>query len=89
MCVCEVARRRVGKAKPHLGALVAGKVVPPSNAGRSDTVETAFMQRDRHVQHVEPKGPPDLAERVRMVWQNASGCNQRVRVEAAMARWSR
>jgi len=58
----------------------AAVVVPPrATAVPSDTAETAPTQRDRHVQHI--------AKHERMAWQNASGYNNRARVEAAMNRW--
>jgi len=66
----------------------AGVVVPPRvSAVPSDTVETALTQRDGHLQRVEPRGSPDIAEHGRMAWQNASGYNRRARVEATMNRW--
>ncbi len=74
-----------GVAQRHPEAAV---VVPPrATAGPSDTAETAPTQRDGHLQRVEPRGSPDIAEHGRMVWQNASGYNKRARVEAAMNRW--
>ena len=45
----------------------AAVVVPPrATAVPSDTAETASTQCDGHVQHVEPKGSPDIAEHGRM-----------------------
>jgi len=65
----------------------AAVVVPPhATAVPSDTAETAPTQRDGHLQHVEPRGSPDIAEHGRMAWQNASGYNRRARVEATMNR---
>ncbi len=58
----------------------AAVVVPPrATAVPSDTAETAPTQRDGHLQRI--------AEHGRMAWQNASGYNQRARVEATMSRW--
>jgi len=66
----------------------AAVVIPPrATAVPSDTAESAPTQRDGHVQHVEPRGSPDIAEHGRMAWQNASGYNRRARVEATMSRW--
>jgi len=66
----------------------AAVVIPPrATAVPSDTAESAPTQRDGHVQHVEPKGSPDIAKHGRMAWQNASGYNRRARVEATMSRW--
>ena len=45
----------------------------------SDTAETAPTQRDGHLRHI--------AERGRMARQNASGYNNRARVEATMNKW--
>jgi len=66
----------------------AAVVIPPrATAVPSDTAESAPTQRDGHVQHVEPRGSPDIAKHGRMAWQNASGYNRRARVEASMSRW--
>jgi len=81
----------------------AAVVVPPrATAVPSEMAESAPTQRDGHLQHVEPRGSPDIAEHGRlqavsrpvppgdrfvMAWQNASGYNRRARVEAAMNRW--
>jgi len=74
-----------GVAERHPDAAV---VVPPrAGAVPSDTAESAPTQRDGHLQHVEPRGSPDIAEHGRMAWQNASGYNRRARVEASMSRW--
>ena len=60
----------------------AAAVVPlRPTAVPSDTAETTPTQRDRHLQHVEPRGSPDveprgspdIAEHGRMAWQKASG----------------
>ena len=64
-------------AQRHPDAAVI--VSPRANAVPSDTAETAPTQRDGHIQHI--------AEHGRMGWQNASGYNRRVRVEATMNRW--
>ncbi len=57
----------------------AAVVVPPrATAVPSDTAESAPTQRDGHLQCI--------AECGRMAWQNASGYNQRARIEAAMNR---
>ncbi len=59
-------------------------IVPPrSNAVPSDTAETAPTQRDRHLQHVEPRGSPDIAEHGRMAWQKASGYTGRAKARRA------
>lgn len=64
----------------------AAIIVPPrSNAVPSETAEIAPTQRDRHLQHVEPKGSPDIAKHGRMTWQKASGYGKRARAETAMA----
>ena len=66
----------------------AAVVVPPrATAVPSDTAATAPTQRDRHLQHVEPRGSPDIAEHGRVAWQRASGTTTRARAEATMARW--
>ncbi len=66
----------------------AAVVVPPlTTAVPSDTAETAPTQRDRHLQHVEPRGSPDIAEHGRMTWQRASGYTVRARAEAAISRF--
>jgi len=45
----------------------AAAIVPPrATAVPSDTVESEPTQRDRHLQHVEPKGSPDIAKHGRM-----------------------
>jgi len=83
-----------GYDQDRVYASVAGRhpeaavVVPPrTSAVPSDTAETAPTQRDGHLQRVEPRGSPDIAEHGRMAWQNASGYNRRARVEATMSRW--
>ena len=53
----------------------------------SDTAATAPTQRDRHLQHVEPKGSPDIAKHGRMAWRKASGYTTRARAEAAIGRF--
>ncbi len=66
----------------------AAIVVPPrSTAVPSETAESEPTQCDRHLQHVEPRGSPDIAEHGRMGWQKASGYTKRARVEATMGRW--
>jgi transposase len=68
----------------------AAVVVPlRSTAVPSETAETAPTQRDRHLQHVEPRGSPDIAEHGRMARQKASGYTARARAEAAIAGSSR
>ena len=58
----------------------AAVVVPPrANAVPSDTAESAPTQRGDHLQQI--------AEHGRRAWQNASGYNNRARVEATMNRW--
>ncbi len=52
---------------------------PRSSAGPSDTAETAPARRDRHLWCI--------AERGRIGWQKAPGCNWRALVEADIARW--
>ena len=71
-----------GVAARHPEAAV---IVPPrATAVPSDTAGTAPTQRDRHLQHVEPRGSPDIAEHGRMAWQKASGTTTRARAEAAI-----
>ena len=53
----------------------------------SEAAETAPTQRDRHLQHVEPRGSPDIAEHGRMAWQKAPGYTTRARAEAAIGRF--
>jgi len=66
----------------------AAVIVPPrATAVPSEMAESAPTQRDGHLQRVEPRGSPDIAEHGRMAWQNASGYNKRARVEATMNRW--
>ncbi len=68
-----------GVATRHPGADV---IIPPrSSAVPSDKVETAPIQRDRHLQII--------AERGRMAWQKASGHNHRALVESGISRWKR
>jgi len=63
-------------------------IVPPHvTAVPSETAETAPTQRDRHLQHIEPRGSPGIAEHGRMVWQKASGYTRRALAEAAIGRW--
>ena len=64
-------------------------VVPPRasavpSAGKGDG--DCQNQRDRHTQLVEPRGSPDMAERGRMGWQQATGNGRRNQAETAMAR---
>lgn len=60
----------------------ADAVVPPrSNAVPSDTAGTAPTRRDAH--------PRLIAERGRMGWRKASGCDRRALVEADASRWKR
>jgi len=66
----------------------AAIIVPPrANAVPSETAETAPTQRDRHLQHVKPRGSPDIAEHGRMARQKASGYTKRARAETGMARF--
>jgi len=66
----------------------AAVIVPPRvTAVPSETAETAPMQRDRHLQHVEPRGSPGIAEHGRAAWQEASGHTTRARAEAAISRF--
>ncbi len=66
----------------------AAIIVPPrSTAVPSETAETAPTQRDRHLQSVEPRGSPDIAEHGRAAWQKASGYTKRARAEAAIGRF--
>jgi len=66
----------------------AAVVVPPrATAVPGDTAATAPTQRDRHLQHVKPRGSPDIAEHGRMAWQKASGYTTRARAEAAIGRF--
>ncbi len=66
----------------------AAIIVPPrANAVPSETAETAPTQRDGHLQHVEPRGSPDIAKHGRVAWQAASGYTKRARAETAMSRF--
>jgi Transposase DDE domain len=57
-------------------------IVPPrSNAVPSETAQTAPTPRDRHLELI--------AERGRLGWQKASGCNRRALAEAAVSRCKR
>ena len=63
-------------------------IVPPrTTAVPSDTAETAPTQRDRHLQHVEPRGSPDIAEHGRMAWQKASGYTGRAKADTGISRF--
>jgi hypothetical protein len=68
-----------GAAARHADAAVA--VPPRPGAAPSGTAETAPTRRDAHLRCI--------AERGRMGWRKASGCNWRAPVEADMARWKR
>jgi len=57
--------------------------VPSSDKGASG----AQSPRERHIQHVEPRGSPDMAERGRMGSQAATGYGRRNRAETAMLRY--
>ncbi len=66
----------------------AAIIVPPrTTTVPSDTVETAPTQRDRHLQHVEPKGSPGIAEHGRMAWEAASGYTKHARAKTGMSRF--
>jgi len=66
----------------------AAIIVPPrANAVPRDTAATAPTQRDRHLQHVEPRGSPDIAKHGRLAWQAASGYTKRARAETGMSRF--
>jgi len=67
----------------------AAVVVPPRAVAAvpGDTAATAPTQRGRHLQHVKPRGSPDIAEHGRMAWQKASGYTTRARAEAAISRF--
>jgi hypothetical protein len=45
--------------------------------------------RDRNLQHVEPRGSPDIAEHGRMAWQKASGYHWRALMEADISHFER
>jgi len=63
-------------------------IVPPRcTAVPSETATTAPTQRDRHLQHVEPRGSPGIARHGRAAWQKASGYTRRARAEAAIGRF--
>jgi len=63
-------------------------IVPPrSTAVPSETVETVRTQRDRHLQHFEPRCLPGIAEHGRAAWQTASGYTKRARAEATIGRF--
>jgi hypothetical protein len=53
----------------------------------SETAATAPTQRDRHLQHVEPRGSPGIAKHGRAAWQKASGYTKRACDEAAIGRF--
>ena len=57
--------------------------VPSSHDGGCN----AQSPRDRHIQLVEPRGSPDMAERGRMGWQQATGYGKRNQAETAMSRY--
>jgi len=66
----------------------AAVIVPPrSTAVPGETAETAPTQRDRHLQHVEPRGSPGIAEHGRAAWQKASGYTKRACAEATIGRF--
>ena len=66
----------------------AAIIVPPrSTAVPSEEAATAPPPRDRHLQHVEPRGSPDIAKHGRMAWRKASGYTTRARAEAAIGRF--
>lgn len=66
----------------------AAIIVPPrTTTVPSDTAETAPTQRDRHLQHVEPRGSPDIAKHGRMAWQKASGYTRRAKAETGISRF--
>ncbi len=72
-------------AKHHPRAAI---IVPPrSTAVPSEGAETKPTQRDRHLQHVEPRGSLGIAEHGRAAWQKASGYTRRARAEAAIGRF--
>ncbi len=56
-------------------------------ARRPEAAETAPTQRDRPLQHIEPRGSPDIAEHGCMGWQKASGYTGRALAEVATGRW--
>ena len=62
-------------------------MLPRSTAVPSETAETMPTQRDRHLQGVEPRGSPDIAEHGRAAWQKASGTTKRFRAEATISRF--
>ena len=85
---------QVGPLLDQVAAAVATRhpaaaiIVPPrSTAGPSTTVETVRTQRDRYLQHVEPRGSPDIAEHGRAAWQTASGYTKRAWAEATIGRF--
>ena len=73
----------VAERYPKAAVVVASR----TTAVPSDTAETEPMQRDRHLQHVEPRGLPDIAEHGRIAWQKASGYMMQARAEAAIGRF--
>ena len=63
-------------------------VIPP----RADAVPSTpdpdqQTPRDRHIQLVEPRGSPDMADRGRIGWQRATGYGKRNHAETTMGRY--
>jgi len=69
-------------ARRHPAAAII--VLPRSSVVPSETAETEPTQRDRHLQRVEPRGSPGIAEHGRAAWQKASGYTKRAGAEAAI-----
>jgi len=72
-------------AERHPAAAII--VLPRCTAVPSETAQTASTQRDRHLQSVEPRGSPDIAEHGRAAWQKTPGYTKRARAEAAIGRF--
>jgi len=56
----------------------------PSSDGNGGSVQSP---RDRHIQLVERRGSPDVAERGRMGWRRETGYGRRNQAETAMFRY--
>ena len=63
----------------RFGSTIEVTIPPPKNAILSSNAAQVSTARDCHI--------ADIAARGRMAWQNASGYNQRSRIETQMGRW--
>ena len=78
-----VAAARHHHPSPDVIVPPRASAVPSSDGGDSN----AQSPRDRHIQHVEPRGSPDMAERGHMGWQRETGYGRRNQAETAMFRY--